>query len=290
MSEKQRLHGDTAGLATFWLMAGMGTAMITGHLMLRLMQRMHEAGGAGRMMKGPFGAAGWMFTAKPTGPEVTPPAPAPKPAKAARPAAEDAEVVTPKLRLVEPGETAAAARTVAEAWTKAANEAVETAMAAGEKMVAAPTGAVLEKTEAPVETPVEVVPEAPAALAEILEPETAPVEEPASEDETAPAEEPAEAAVDAADEEGAEPVVPGRPTALAAARGAADDLKRIKGVGPKLEGVLNGLGYFHFDQIAAWGPDELAAVDESLGSFSGRATRGDWIAQAKLLMSGGEEH
>lgn len=77
-----------------------------------------------------------------------------------------------------------------------------------------------------------------------------------------------------------------RPTALDAPNGAADDLKKIKGVGPKLEGALNELGYFHFDQIAAWGPDELRSVDENLGGFAGRATRDDWIAQAKLLASG----
>lgn len=79
-----------------------------------------------------------------------------------------------------------------------------------------------------------------------------------------------------------------RPTALTAPKGAADDLKKIKGVGPKLEGTLNELGYFHYDQIAAWGPDELRSVDESLGGFAGRATRDDWIAQAKLLAAGGE--
>jgi predicted flap endonuclease-1-like 5' DNA nuclease len=36
--------------------------------------------------------------------------------------------------------------------------------------------------------------------------------------------------------------------------GKPDDLKKISGVGPKLEGVLNEMGFYHFDQIAAWTP------------------------------------
>ena len=62
----------------------------------------------------------------------------------------------------------------------------------------------------------------------------------------------------------------------------ADDLKRISGVGPKLEGVLNDLGFYHFDQIAKWGPGEVAWVDARL-KFKGRITRDDWIGQAKAI-------
>lgn len=80
-----------------------------------------------------------------------------------------------------------------------------------------------------------------------------------------------------------------RPEGLDAARdGGADDLKLIKGVGPKLEGLLNGLGFWHFDQIAAWGPQDLAWVDENLEGFKGRASRDEWVAQAKVLAAGGE--
>ncbi len=61
--------------------------------------------------------------------------------------------------------------------------------------------------------------------------------------------------------------------------GGADDLKRISGVGPKLEGVLNEMGFYHFDQIAAWGPAEVAWVDARL-KFKGRIERDNWIAQA----------
>jgi predicted flap endonuclease-1-like 5' DNA nuclease len=80
-----------------------------------------------------------------------------------------------------------------------------------------------------------------------------------------------------------------QPPGLAAAReGGADDLKKIKGVGPKLEGMLNGLGYYHFDQIAAWSAAEIAWVDSHLEGFNGRATRDDWVGQAKVLSGGGE--
>jgi predicted flap endonuclease-1-like 5' DNA nuclease len=80
-----------------------------------------------------------------------------------------------------------------------------------------------------------------------------------------------------------------RPEALEAARdGGADDLKRIKGVGPKMEQVCNGLGFYHFDQIAAWSEDEVAWVNANLKGFKGRVTRDDWVEQAKLLAAGGE--
>ncbi|MEL6701749.1 MAG: NADH-quinone oxidoreductase subunit E, partial [Pseudomonadota bacterium] len=52
----------------------------------------------------------------------------------------------------------------------------------------------------------------------------------------------------------AAPTGPGtKPAALDAARdGQGDDLKQIKGVGPALEKLCNALGFYHFDQIAAW--------------------------------------
>lgn len=76
-----------------------------------------------------------------------------------------------------------------------------------------------------------------------------------------------------------------RPDALSAPEGAKDDLKRISGVGPKLEGVLNDLGIFHFWQIAKWTDREVAWVDDYL-SFKGRIERDQWIDQAKTLAAG----
>jgi NADH-quinone oxidoreductase subunit E len=74
----------------------------------------------------------------------------------------------------------------------------------------------------------------------------------------------------------------------AAREGGADDLKRIKGIGPKLEKLCNRLGFYHFDQIAAWTADEVAWVDQNLEGFKGRVTRDNWVEQARLLASGGE--
>jgi len=80
-----------------------------------------------------------------------------------------------------------------------------------------------------------------------------------------------------------------RPEALSAPRGGrADDLKRIKGVGPKLEKLCNELGFYHFDQIANWTEAEVAWVDANLKGFKGRVSRDNWQEQAKILAAGGE--
>ncbi|GIT92910.1 NADH-quinone oxidoreductase subunit E [Jannaschia pagri] len=93
----------------------------------------------------------------------------------------------------------------------------------------------------------------------------------------------------APDESAATPSEADRPAALEAARdGEADDLKRIKGIGPKLEKLCNTMGFFHFDQIAAWTDREIAWVDANLEGFKGRVTRDEWVKQATLLSEGGE--
>ena len=80
-----------------------------------------------------------------------------------------------------------------------------------------------------------------------------------------------------------------RPAALDGPRGGnADDLKQIKGIGPKMEKLCNSLGFYHFDQIAAWSPDEVAWVDANLEGFKGRVTRDTWVEQAKILAAGGD--
>lgn len=80
-----------------------------------------------------------------------------------------------------------------------------------------------------------------------------------------------------------------RPEALSGPRdGKADNLKEIKGIGPKLEVLCNELGFYHFDQIAGWSADEIAWVNANLKGFKGRVTRDDWVAQAKILAAGGE--
>ncbi|MEQ8254575.1 MAG: hypothetical protein RH980_00775 [Roseovarius confluentis] len=80
-----------------------------------------------------------------------------------------------------------------------------------------------------------------------------------------------------------------KPSTLSGPRGgSADNLKEIKGVGPKLEGVLHDMGFYHFDQIANWTSDEVAWVDANLIGFKGRVSRDNWIDQAKTLAAGGD--
>lgn len=73
---------------------------------------------------------------------------------------------------------------------------------------------------------------------------------------------------------------------IPAAIGNADDLLQLKGVGPKLNTLLNSLGVTRFDQIAAWGASEIGKVDGHLGNFKGRIERDSWVEQAGLLAKG----
>lgn len=66
----------------------------------------------------------------------------------------------------------------------------------------------------------------------------------------------------------------------------ADDLELIWGVGPGLARMLNKMGFWHFDQIAAWSAKELKWVDANLKGFKGRASRDEWVKQAKKLATG----
>ena len=65
-----------------------------------------------------------------------------------------------------------------------------------------------------------------------------------------------------------------------------DDLTRIKGLGPKISTALRALGVTRYAEIAAWTEEDVARIDAQLGAFAGRATRDNWIEQAKLLAGG----
>lgn len=101
-------------------------------------------------------------------------------------------------------------------------------------------------------------------------------------------------AVDAGQDFDGDGVVEGKnegtkPATLTAPRGGkADDLKLIKGVGPKMEKLCNKLGFYHFDQVASWNASEVAWVDANLEGFKGRVSRDNWVDQAKTLADGGE--
>ncbi|TDT74947.1 putative flap endonuclease-1-like 5' DNA nuclease [Litoreibacter halocynthiae] len=81
----------------------------------------------------------------------------------------------------------------------------------------------------------------------------------------------------------------GKPELLKQARaGGADDLKQIKGVGPKLEGELHKMGVYHFDQVASWRKKEVEWADNNIDGIRNRASRDEWVKQAKILAKGGE--
>lgn len=76
---------------------------------------------------------------------------------------------------------------------------------------------------------------------------------------------------------------PTRPDSLEKPRGGrGDDLSEIQGVGPRIQDALNGLGIFHFDQVAAWTPENEAWIDDYL-NFAGRVARERWVEQARVL-------
>ncbi|MEM1303112.1 MAG: NADH-quinone oxidoreductase subunit E, partial [Pseudomonadota bacterium] len=109
--------------------------------------------------------------------------------------------------------------------------------------------------EAPAETPAEVAPEpvAPAVAPVVVADDTPPVSTDFDGD-----------GIEEGTDEGVKPA-----TLTEARDGTPDDLKRIKGIGPKLEQLCNRLGFYHFDQIAAWTADEVAWVDANLEGFKG---------------------
>lgn len=134
------------------------------------------------------------------------------------------------------------------------------------------------QARAPTPTPAPTPTAAPAAE----KPAPAPKPEPAPAPKPAPAA--AKPAPAAASDEGGS-----KPAGLDSPRGGnADDLKQIKGVGPGLEKMLNGMGIWHFDQIAGWSAEEVAYMDANMPRFKGRASRDEWVKQASTLAAGGE--
>jgi predicted flap endonuclease-1-like 5' DNA nuclease len=63
----------------------------------------------------------------------------------------------------------------------------------------------------------------------------------------------------------------------------ADDLTRIKGLGPKAQAMLNGIGIRRYAQLCELDPARAAEIDNRLGAFKGRLFRDRWIEQARYL-------
>ncbi|MEJ5977542.1 hypothetical protein WG901_12905 [Novosphingobium sp. PS1R-30] len=82
------------------------------------------------------------------------------------------------------------------------------------------------------------------------------------------------------------PAAPSPAPAAIPAAGEADDLRRIKGVGPKLVALLQSLGITTYAQVAAWTDADIDRVDAQLGTFAGRIRRDSWVEQAQFLAAG----
>ena len=70
--------------------------------------------------------------------------------------------------------------------------------------------------------------------------------------------------------------------------GAPDDLKLIKGIGPKFEGDLNSKGIYYFRQIANWKAADVKMVEGVIDSIPGRIKRDAWVPQARGLAKSGD--
>ena len=90
-----------------------------------------------------------------------------------------------------------------------------------------------------------------------------------------------------AEELPAEPAAPAEPSEqfelLSAPRGAPDDFTKLTGVGPQLEKKLNDAGIYHYWQLAAMRPEDVAKLDTDL-KLNGRIGRDRWIEQARTLI------
>lgn len=65
----------------------------------------------------------------------------------------------------------------------------------------------------------------------------------------------------------------------------ASNLSLISGVGPTIEKKLRAAGITSWNDIAAWSDEDVAKWDEEL-KLRGRATREEWVVQAKELLAG----
>jgi predicted flap endonuclease-1-like 5' DNA nuclease len=64
---------------------------------------------------------------------------------------------------------------------------------------------------------------------------------------------------------------------------AADDLRRIRGIGPKFERALHDLGVRTYAQIAEWTDADITRISNELGTRVDRIHREGWVAAAQKL-------
>lgn len=66
----------------------------------------------------------------------------------------------------------------------------------------------------------------------------------------------------------------------------ADDLTKIEGIGPKVQGLLNAAGIVTYTQLAEKTPEELDAIMDAAGSIYKAMDEGSWPKQAALAAAG----
>jgi predicted flap endonuclease-1-like 5' DNA nuclease len=68
--------------------------------------------------------------------------------------------------------------------------------------------------------------------------------------------------------------------------GPPDNLRLLKGVGPKMVAQLNEFGITRFDQLGGLTANEVALLDKRMGAFEGRIARDRLVEQACYLERG----
>lgn len=66
----------------------------------------------------------------------------------------------------------------------------------------------------------------------------------------------------------------------------ANDLRQLKGVGPKFADRLAAAGITRIDQIAGWSQADIEVIDSQMGDFRGRIAADRLVEQAVLLTEG----
>jgi predicted flap endonuclease-1-like 5' DNA nuclease len=228
----------------------------------------------------------WLFgRAKPEdiAPTVVEPA---KPAKPLEPVKPEIIAAEPaRFKPIEPKP-----QPVAPAAPPPAPEPVAKAPPPEPAPAPAPVAEPVTKAPPPAPKPA-AKPKAAAKKTTAKEPAAKPAAKPATKAATKPATKkaakPAPAKAAAAIPE--EPTVPPPPAAKpapAAPKIGPDNLQLLKGVGPKLVVLLNGLGVTSFQQIADWTDADIARIDPQLGAFQGRIARDNIVDQAGYLARG----
>lgn len=77
-----------------------------------------------------------------------------------------------------------------------------------------------------------------------------------------------------------------KPDKAADASARGDDLRRIKGIGPKFATALNAVGIHTWAEVAAWSDADIDEVAPKIGIQAARIRKAGWVASAKALVAG----